>query len=85
MPGFLLRWGSLIHSPGFNIERMGEIMATEEEILEGARDLICRISRSDELDACESCEKLQLKPVCSIRHYADELLDYLRDKGWGRL
>ena len=56
-------------------------MDKREEIREGFKDFICRLAKSDELDACENCEKLGLKLYCSIRHNANEYLNYLDSKG----
>ncbi len=55
-------------------------MTKQKEIREWFRDFICRLAKSDETDACESCEKLELKPVCSIRHNAYEYLTYLHSR-----
>ncbi len=54
----------------------------QEEIREGFKNLICRLVKIDELENCESCEKLGLKPICSIRHNADEYLNYLHSQGY---
>lgn len=56
-------------------------MSQRDIIREGFKDFICRLAKSDGADACESCEKLGLKPVCSIRHNADEYLSYLHSQG----
>ena len=56
------------------------VMTKQDIIREGVSDFIVRLAKSDETDACESCEKLELKPVCSIRHNADEYLIYLHSK-----
>ena len=53
----------------------------QEEIREEARDIACQVAKEGEMPACQSCELLGLKLVCSVRHTADDIIEYLHSRG----